>query len=959
MYVYVSSRISLHLWQRSGHNYTENQIDINSFIVVCLVFFSPIHITGRESSDSDLDIDQCRQELHNYYLNSLCKIPLIPGDMESCVALNDIYTKVTMEMSLPKPCRPIKIPLNSLDDIFTRKTEDGQLYTKLLISAPAGFGKTTSMAKIAYDWSMKPKGSPLSDVSLLFVINMRWVDSSTNLEDAILSQLLPHDTHITAHQLQQSLRKLRNRLVIILDAVDESDRHLLDYPERSGSIVKLLKGKILVSCRLIITTRPWRVPEIISACKTFTRLDLGGFSRAEVKTYIRQFFNAKKELGESLLKYIKQNGVIADVSSVPLMTLLICMCWEKTRAEEIPNRIGELYDAIFNIMHAHLQSKKEATNGENAGTTIDLGLLKQRLGKMALEGLWPPENRLVFSTDEMSDQEVVAEACNMGMLSKHEPRVQTRQLLTRKHPVPNYGKGKLTFFHKSLQEKCAGEYFAHLVDSYPEELKSRLATVTTMQEALSIQLILRFASGHNPRAARKILQRLMDIFRSESQSAIADYYNEDLELDDTLKIQQFLEMCLSCNYEADCRGEFNPLLADLFPMGKVYFLGVSSSTALGLGYYMENSQPCDIKSLKLRPIAHAGDIVEPAGPLYRLTERAKAGVNQLSPIKMQEICQEYFTKYHGSVHEINEQLARQTPATAVSLIQMWQACQDLPTAEETNISPIITSLQHTNIETLNLTGFKIRDNVDQFSKVFKKGHMSHLLELRVSNIGLVDDQMERLAKAIKQMPYLKVIDTSYNNPSGESLHFMAESLIAVTSVRSLAVNDMCATEQVIGTFAENFVEFGSQLQVLCISGNFIDDAVASRLETNLPVAKQLQELWISVDDLSREHHSQLVLTMSQLSRLRDLRIYYSHYPDDLLICASDVMGSLPDLVRLVLDVNVDTPPQVSSSTWNHFKTKLKSVKKLNRLDLDHVALQKKNFMEFVHLCRAKLFWKVV
>ena len=156
------------------------------------------------------------------------------------------------------------------------------------------------MAKIAYDWSMKPKGSPLSDVTLLFVVNMRWVDRTTNLEQAILSQLLPHDTHITTNQLQRSLGKLSDKVVIVLDAVDESDRHLLDDPERSGSIVKLLTGRILVSCRLIVTTRPWRVTEIVNACKTFTRLDLGGFSREDVKTYIRQFFNDEEELGEIL-----------------------------------------------------------------------------------------------------------------------------------------------------------------------------------------------------------------------------------------------------------------------------------------------------------------------------------------------------------------------------------------------------------------------------------------------------------------------------------------------------------------------------------------------------------------------------------------------------------------------------------------------------------------------------------
>ena len=856
-------------------------------------------------------------------------------------------------MNLPKPCTPIKIPLNSLDEIFTRKTDEGQVYKKLLIAAPAGFGKTTTMAKIAYDWASGAKESSLADIRLLFVINMRWVDHTCDLEDVILSQLFPNDTQINAKQLLNCIADLESKAVIILDAVDESDRHLFGHPESSGSVVKLLTGKILISCRLIVTTRPWRVSEIVNACKTFIRLDLGGFSREDVKKYICQFFNAKKELGESLLKYIKQNGVIADVSSVPLMTLLICMYWRETNAEEIPNRIGELYDAIFNIMHAHLQSKKEATNGENAGTSIDLGLLKQRLGKMALEGLWPPENRLVFSTDEVSDQEVVAEACNMGLLSKQEASVQTRRLFTRKHPVSNYGKAKLTFFHKSGQEKCAGEYFAHLVDNNPEELESRLATVTTMQEALSIQLVLRFASGQNPHAVRKILQRLMEIFGSESQSIIADYYKEGLELVDTLKIQQFLEMCLSCNYEAHCRDEFNNLLADLFPMGQVYFLGISSSTALALGYYMENSQPGDIKSLTLRPIAHAGNIVNPTGPLWKLKEKAQTGINQLTLSKMQEICKEYFTKYHGSVHEINEWHARQAPADAVSCIQVWQACQDLPTAEETNISPIITSLRHTHIESLDLTSCKIGDNVNQLSEMIEEGHMSHLLELRVSNIGLVDDQMERLAKAIKHMPDLTVIDTSNNYPSGKSLQFIAESLTVAKSVRTLHVHNMSATVQVMSTFAEKFVEFGSQLKELRVEGNYMNDAVASRLESNLPVARQLQQLWITVYDLSRKHHHQLVLTMRQLSRLRKLNIYHSQYPDNLLMSAADVMESLPDLVALALSVHPDTPPQVSSTTWKHFNTKLQCVEKLKGLDLLRIAFEKDDFMEFVQVCRTK------
>ena len=155
---------------------------------------------------------------------------------------------------------------------------------------------------------------------------------------------------------------------------------------------------------------------------------------------------------------MEQNAVIADVSSVPLMTLLVCMYWTEMQAEEIPNRIDKLYDAIFNIMYAHLQSKKKATHEKNTKPSIALTLLKQRLGKMALDGLWPPENSLVFSVDEVSDPEVVEEACNMGLLSKQEEWVRTRRLLTPQ-AVQTGGKPKLTFFHKSAQEKMWGRAF--------------------------------------------------------------------------------------------------------------------------------------------------------------------------------------------------------------------------------------------------------------------------------------------------------------------------------------------------------------------------------------------------------------------------------------------------------------------------------------------------------------------
>ncbi|XP_072044888.1 NLR family CARD domain-containing protein 4-like [Amphiura filiformis] len=927
---------------------------------------------------NDLILLRCREELKSYYISSLCKIPLFPGDMSKCVDLKDIYTKVSIVMDLPTPCSSIRIPLESHEEIFTRKTDDGQFYTRLLLVGPAGYGKTTTTAKIAYDWAnvIDSPGidSSLSDIGLLFVVNMRWVEHTSNLEDAILSQMLPEDTEMTKELLRSKIKELGDRVIIILDAVYESDRELFNHPKSSGSIVKLLRGNIFALCRLVVTTRPWRVAEIAKACSAFTRLDLSGFSSEDVQIYIWRFFRDDEELRGSLLEYMSQNALVADVSRVPLMALLVCTHWRESRAAEIPNRIGHLYDAILNIMYKHFQSKprklqasktrgkkhlrflklKKAKTEKEAG--IDFTLLLQHLGKMALEGLWPPNNRIVFSVNEVADPEVVEEACQMGLVSKQEMRAGHKVLPIQGASTSTAASSnttKLAFFHKSAQEKCAGEYLANLADTKPEEFQSRLRSISTIQEALSIQLVLRFTCGRNPEAAQQILQRLVEIFRGIS-SMVEDYYQEEvLELDDTLMMQQFMELCLSCNYEAASNDRFTGLLEDVFVRGMAYFLGISSSTALALGYYMEHSQPGDIKSLKLRPIVHPGDYIDTTGPLKKLYVQYQHGVNQIPPDRMQSISEEYFSRYEGDVYSRIEDIRTDAPGFTVTLIQMWQRCQDhdLPTPEETDISPVINALQYTQLEALDIADFKFRD-IDQFVEVCGNGHMSHLKELNVRSIGMDDYQTERLAQSISCMPDLEELDISHNVP-GRSLEYLAETLPTATSLNKLYIQYMGASTEALDTFTQRLSDFGSQLIGLRMDGNYMNDVVASNLESHLPVATQLEWISIGMDNVSREHHNQLLLTMGRLTRLQQLFVYESQYPDDLLESIADVIPSLPDLFDVVLDVETSTSPEVSSTSWQHFKSKLQSVAGLQNVQLSHIALEKSDFMEFLQLSREK------
>ena len=961
----------------------------------------PFYIDTSVQEHDDI-LKRCQEELRRYYLDDLCKIPLFPGDYDSCVDLKDIYTKLSFQINLPTPCKPVKMPLTSYTEMFTRKSIEGRLYTRFLLSAPAGLGKTTLTAKIAYDWATKAE-RVLKDIALLFVINMRSVDRTSNLEDVILSQIFPKDTTVTPSQIQSLIQRYSKSTIVILDAVDESDRKLYD-PLNRGTIVELLRGEILLSCKLLATTRPWRISEITKRCQNFAHVEICGFNKDDIREYINKFFSNDKDLRDSLIKHAKQNRLIDDIAYIPLMSLLICVYWKEVKEESIPHRVGQLYDAIINIMNDHYLRKQSFTasppenddddddDDDDAAAAAaaaadddddddddgDIQELVCRMGKMALEGFWPPENRVVFTPGEMSSSDDVEKACKIGFLSKQESRPSIIKTSGRK-------KTTLTFFHKTCGEKCAGKYLASLAKQNTEELKSKLSRLKTVQDALSVRLILQFACSSSTKAADLIIRRLTDIFNSDKSlgtQKMMMHTFERLELKETLMIQDFFDLCLRCNYEADCKAEFNDLLKGFFPVKpvlfdengqpastglSVLFLGISAFTSVALSYYLSNSQPGHW-SITLRPAAHPCDIyVMDYGPLVNIMKQAQREINHLAVKVIQNICREYIDK-HPDMHETNKSTVNWSPSLLLSQIRMWQACEGLPTAEESDVGPIFKSTKQICVEELDLTSFNVPEsNIDQLLKMIRKGNLSHLLGLKLGMTSMNENQMRCLARELKKMPDLQLLDVSQaqaNMAAGQSnggVAVLAESLPSMKSLHKLYVDNVAASAQDMARFVQKFPEFASQLIELRMTsvptknGFIMNDSNASQLTMHLPIANRLRKFVINLDFLSLSTQNNLLSALIHLTRLFELQIFFFQYPNDVVTQISHVMQSLPGLVLLALSSVEMFKHSVDSKTWRQFKAALLNTNMLTELRLLHLAFKKDDLTDLVSVCREKRY----
>ncbi|XP_072029762.1 uncharacterized protein [Amphiura filiformis] len=919
----------------------QRNVSGDSYQAQSMVFNIDNQRDDKETKHSNLTVQDLVGELKTHYLNKLCKKQLFPWECESYVDLNDIYVQLTVDKVIPKPNKTIKIPLQFYHLIFEHNEEQ----RRFILEGRPGLGKSTLCSKIAHDWCHrlddKDRNSPLNHIELLFVLELGKVDYKSNIEEEIVKQLL-HASASPFHDLQwlrKTIETCGKSVVIILDALDESDPDLLVLRhEEVGSIVRILTFDELSSCRVLVTSRPWRIKEMMEF--KYRRLELQPFNKKKILEYMKQFFAVddplSRTLGARLSKMITNNELVVDVS-IPMISLLICWYWKVTEGkQEIPKRRSELYDAIISTMYQSCVQKRQ-----NCGLTQNT--IVQELGAIAVKGLTPTKTpTLVFNRNEIiksSSNELANVACAMGVISQKDDHANS-----------------LTFFHKSGQEHIAGKYLA----DNPDELRSYLSAINTVDTAMATGLVLISAAAENTDAAKEVMTSLMKLFDDELdvKETMSLYYNEKLSVDETRRVQQFIELCLECNYEADAKLKFNEMLSRLFKDGQVYCFGVQPYPAVALGYYMEHSDSW-IRSFKLQAVAHPHDPQIYYGPGQEINQQIFKGLKIIPDEEVQQMCNEYKKEHREILHK---ELLELPPAEFVAYIELMQRCEGLPSTSDTNLGPIIKSFKHIKLEKLAIDNFKLGRNLADFVKSVNNGHMISLTEFWAASVTSTGEQTTRLVSVVDKMPALKTLGIHRNDiEHGETLPTLAQKLVRCTSLQKLHISDYNApAEDMIAVFKE-LPRLSTQLQALITVNNHMNDDAATILSKTLP--ETITNLGISVCDISRQKHKELLTGLHRLVLLEKLRLKDSPYPDDMVECVGTGLTSWSQMQEFTLicrpkdDRDDETMqqkvPQISAGAWEKMKKSLKSARHITGIRFSKICLANRSFTELLEICQEK------
>ncbi|XP_071494952.1 uncharacterized protein, partial [Diadema antillarum] len=436
-------------------------------------------------------VQQCKEDLKEYYRVSRRKVTVDPLNFMERVELDDIYTNLSIIDRNSNRKTPI-----TYDDLLLNN-DKGNLSKRLLIQGEGGVGKTTLCAKIAWDWC---QGRILQDLDMVVLIPLRDIKNATSI-GGIVKTYLSHSNTATKKNIDDYVSTNLSKILIIFDGFDEFDKKL--SRTSSSEVIDIIVKEANNSCKVIVTTRPWRTNEFMmdkSLAETYTFLDVEGFNKENLSVYIRRYFRirGKDNLAESLISFIQENDVIqSNMAPFPIYCAMLCLMWndfseERRRELQKLHTFSQIFGEMISFLKQHYASKI-CVNLQNQNIVEHLkeaGKAVQQISEIALEGLY--HRNLSFPEEQFRKcHDAMVTCCRVGVLTIEKDVIRRER--RRDVNISSLVTSTVSFPHKLFQEYIAGLYIEYLFDNDRakyDEVKNEL-----LSRPLEFRYVLYFTSA--------------------------------------------------------------------------------------------------------------------------------------------------------------------------------------------------------------------------------------------------------------------------------------------------------------------------------------------------------------------------------------------------------------------------------------------------------------------------------
>ncbi|XP_042592080.1 protein NLRC3-like [Cyprinus carpio] len=421
-------------------------------------------------------------------------------------------------------------------DIFTPLPGQDKAIRTVLTKGVAGIGKTVSVQKFILDWA---EGKENQDVQLIFPLPFREInlmkEKTLSLSD-LLYVFFPETK-------EKEICSDEYKVLFIFDGLDEcrlsldfkSDVKLCNISESASVdelLMNLIVGNLLPSALIWITSRPAAADLVPSEC-VHRVTEVRGFNEPQKEEYFRKRIS-DQSLANRIISHLKSSRSLYIMCHIPVFCWISAAVLEKmlspAESGQIPKTLTQMY-THFLILQTNIKHEKDY---EKKVTDEDMIL---KLGKVAFQQL--VKGNLIFYEEDLRE-------CGIDVTEASVYSGLCTQIFREEFGL--YQGKVFCFVHLSIQEHLAAlyvhlsstNYNRNVIDQLTKqrlwskmkywfqlsssehvslsELHQRAVDEALQSKNGHLDLFLRFLLGFSVKSHQILLQRILTLKRSSSDS---------------------------------------------------------------------------------------------------------------------------------------------------------------------------------------------------------------------------------------------------------------------------------------------------------------------------------------------------------------------------------------------------------------------------------------------------------
>ncbi|XP_056444109.1 NACHT, LRR and PYD domains-containing protein 12-like isoform X2 [Gadus chalcogrammus] len=418
------------------------------------------------------------------------------------------------------------------EDIFKPLPGKDLPIRTIMTTGVAGIGKTVLTQKFTLEWA---KGKTNHDIHFTFPITFRELNLLKVKEFSLLELL-----HYFFIETKEAgiCRYDRFQVVFILDGLDEcrlpldfqNNPTLTDVTESASVdvlLTNLIRGNLLPSARIWITTRPAAANQIPAECVDMVT-EVRGFTDLQKDEYFRKRFREETE-ASTTISHIMTSRSLRIMCNIPVCCWIMATVlkhWFKTSkiGEEMPKTLTQMYIQFLRVQFIQGDRKNIGRAGTNPQWSPEGGKIIVSLGKLAFNQL--EKGNLIFYETDLVECGIDIQAASVysGVFTQ-----------IFKEECGLYQDKVFCFVHLSIQEFLAALYFLISfidtgVNEFSKEQSPSKEIYTICQRAVDkalerekghLDLFLRFVIGLSLDNNQILLQGLLTNKRSQQHHIVS------------------------------------------------------------------------------------------------------------------------------------------------------------------------------------------------------------------------------------------------------------------------------------------------------------------------------------------------------------------------------------------------------------------------------------------------------